>query len=163
MSKEKLTWKIEAEVYDSINDLLPEHKKLVESAKEALKTAYAPYSKFNVGAAIMLDNGEIVRGTNQENAAYPSGICAERTAMFWANSQFPKEKMLAIAIVANKEGEVNLTPVGPCGSCRQVMLEYEVNQEELMKVIIQGEGGQFYVFSSAGDLLPLKFSKDSLG
>src|ERR1700740_1109022 len=111
------------DVYQSINDLEEKDQFLLEKAKEAMENAYAPYSKFKVGAAVELDNGIIITGNNQENAAYPSGLCAERTAAFYASSQYPHQKVNAIAVTTKSD---SIEPVTPCGSCRQALSEYEM-------------------------------------
>lgn len=148
--------KIEIEVYNSINELESIEQELIAKAKQIAKQAHAPYSKFYVGAALLLENGEIVTGNNQENAAYPSGICAERTAIFYANAQYPDQaiKTLAVAVFYNDKFEED--PVTPCGACRQVMLESENRYNTSMRVIMTGEK-QIYVANSVKDLLPLSF------
>jgi cytidine deaminase len=137
-------------------------KKLLDSAVEAAKNAYAPYSHFRVGAAVLLDDGSIITGNNQENAAYPSGLCAERVALFYANSKYPQKTVVAVAIVAvNPEGEVLKGNVSPCGSCRQVMLETQTRYKNLIKIMLASDDAVL-VFDSVEDLLPLNFSQDSL-
>ena len=150
---------IEIEVYQSIDELIDVEKELVLKAKAIAKQAYAPHSKFFVGAALLLDNGEIVTGNNQENAAYPSGICAERTAIFYANAQYPSQAIKTLAVAVFTNGKYAEDPVTPCGSCRQVMLETENRFETPMRVIMTGEK-QIYIVNSVKDLLPLSF--DSL-
>ena len=147
---------IEIEVYKSIDELVNMEQELVLKAKSIAKQAYAPHSKFYVGAALLLDNGEIVSGNNQENAAYPSGICAERTAIFYANAQYPKQSIKTLAVAVFTKGEYAEQPVTPCGSCRQVMLEAENRYNVPMRVIMIGEK-QIYVVNSVKDLLPLSF------
>lgn len=149
-------------VYNSEDELNPVDKNLLKAAKEALKNAYAPYSQFYVGAAVLLENGIIVTGNNQENAAYPSGLCAERVAIFHASSQYPDKKILAIAVSAKTSGRVLNKPISPCGSCRQSISEYEVKFDSEIKMIMGGEKGEVYVSHSAANLLPLSFSKKSL-
>ncbi|HAZ03233.1 MAG TPA: cytidine deaminase, partial [Marinilabiliales bacterium] len=112
--------------YDSAADLSSDLQKIIIESKEAALRAYAPYSNFNVGAAVLLSNGEVFSGNNQENAAYPSGLCAERVAIFYANSKYPNVPVLAIAICAFNKNGILKTPVPPCGSCRQVLLESEI-------------------------------------
>ncbi|MDD4159166.1 MAG: cytidine deaminase [Proteiniphilum sp.] len=136
-------------------------KKLIESAKSATQRAYAPYSGFRVGAAVLLDNGEIVSGNNQENAAYPSGLCAERTTIFFANSAFPNEKVVAIAIAAFHKGAFTTDVITPCGACRQVLLETEKRFKSPIKVLMYSEKG-VYVVNSIKDLLPLSFGDEML-
>jgi len=150
---------IEIEVYNQLSELNSSEQALILKAKEIAKQAYAPYSKFYVGAALLLDNGEIVTGNNQENAAYPSGICAERTAIFYANAQYPQAAIETLAVAVFKNNEYAEQPVTPCGSCRQVMLEAENKHQTTMRVIMIGEK-QIYVANSVKDLLPLSF--DSL-
>lgn len=136
-------------------------KKLIEAAKKATEKAYAPYSGFSVGAALLLENGEIVSGNNQENAAYPSGLCAERTTVFYANANFPEEKVIAIAIAANHKGSFTEDVITPCGACRQVLLETENRFQSPMKVLMYSEKG-VYVMESIKDLLPLSFGDEML-
>lgn len=146
--------------YD-LNELPAEFHQLVEKAKEAAQDAYAPYSNFKVGAAVLLDNGLIFKGNNQENAAYPSGLCAERVALFYANANYPKSAITQIAITAYNDAGMVDTPVAPCGSCRQVLLETENRFHSSMKVILVAAQG-IYVFSSAADLLPNSFDASFL-
>jgi cytidine deaminase len=147
--------------YDSVGELPQEEQLLVKNAKEAALRAYAPYSEFNVGAAILLDNGEIVQGNNQENSAYPSGLCAERVAVFYANSLHPNIPVKTIAITSRTNGSFLETPVPPCGSCRQVLLETEDRYKQNIKVILCGED-KIRVVESIKELLPLYFDKDML-
>ncbi|MCX6231940.1 MAG: cytidine deaminase [Bacteroidetes bacterium] len=154
--------KISYTVYSTIEELPKEEQLLLEKARIAAKSAYAPYSAFNVGAALLLENGIIVTGNNQENAAYPSGLCAERVAMFAASSQYPDVPMKMIAITANTEKfEINF-PVPPCGSCRQVMSEYESRQNQPIKVILMGAKGDIQVIESISGLLPFMFHAEEL-
>lgn len=145
----------------SIEECSENIKKLIENAKIASENAYAPYSKFHVGAAVLLANGEIINGNNQENAAYPSGLCAERTALFYANAQYPNIAVEAIAIVASNNGDFTDNPCTPCGSCRQVLLEVENRFEHPVKIIMYGKS-KIYEAASIKDLLPLSFGKDDL-
>lgn len=139
--------------YRQLDDM---DKKLVDAAKKAATAAYAPYSDFMVGAAVMCD-GEIITGNNQENASYPCGMCAERVALFAAASREPGIRIDAIAIAAhNGEGYVK-EPVTPCGSCRQVLAEYEARQRCAIRIIMHGEEKE-YIAPSASSLLPLAFS-----
>ena len=145
-----------------LNELSSEEQQLVEAARQATLRSYAPYSHFSVGAAALLENGTIVTGTNQENAAYPSGICAERTTLFYANSQYPDQAVKALAIAArNSEGNEVNPPISPCGACRQVMVETESRYGKAMKVMLCG-AEQVYIVNSATDLLPLSFGSDHL-
>lgn len=150
-------------VYKELEDLDTESKYLVHKAKEATAHAYAPYSKFHVGAALLLEDGSVVTGTNQENAAYPSGMCAERVALFSATSHKPGEAIVKIAVVAKKKGHKDLTPATSCGPCRQVMLEFEERQGKPMEVIMLGPEHQWIKSPSAALLLPFAFTKSNLG
>ena len=142
--------------YDSIDELVAKDKELAESAISATATAYAPYSKFNVGAAVLFDDGEIVKGSNQENAAYPSGICAERTALFYASASRPNKAMAALAIAASQEGNLLETPVTPCGACRQVMAQYQLKSGIPMRILLVG-AHKIWEFEKVDDLLPFTF------
>lgn len=134
-------------------------QKVVDEARQASMRAYAPYSKFSVGAAILLSNGEIVTGANQENIAYPSGTCAERTACFYAHSQHPEAQFKIIAIAArDTNGKEVAEPISPCGSCRQALLEYEKLAGDSIKVILVG-ADVIYILPSIKSLLPLSFSE----
>ena len=154
-----ISWKIHSDHYT----LDPDSVKLLQKAKEIALTAYAPYSKFKVGAAILLENNQIVSGTNQENAAYSDGLCAERVAVFAASSQYPHQKMKGIAIAAYDEKNETFVGVTPCGSCRQVLLEYELKQCSAIKVIFSNQKGNILVFEKIKDLLPLAFNKKDHG
>ena len=146
----------------SPDELSAEEQQLVEVAKKATTRSYAPYSHFHVGAAALLDNGEIISGTNQENAAYPSGICAERTTLFYANSQHPQQAVKALAIAARtSEGHWTETPISPCGACRQVMTETENRFGKPMKVLLCS-AQEVFVIESAKDLLPVSFGSEDL-
>ena len=136
-------------------------KKLIEAAKEATKKAYAPYSGFRVGAAVLLANGEIISGNNQENAAYPSGLCAERTTVFFANATYPDQRIEAIAIAAYHNGRFTDDVITPCGGCRQVLLETENRFNAPIKILMYGKG-TVYLLESAKDLLPLSFGDKML-
>lgn len=139
-------------------DLDPQRRALVEKARAAVERAYAPYSNFHVGAAIELDNGTIVEGSNQENAAYPSGTCAERTAAFYAHSTYPDAKFVRIAIAArNSVGEVSEEPISPCGGCRQALLQYELLAGRNVEVILAGKES-VHILPSVGSLLPFGFN-----
>lgn len=129
---------------------------LLNKAIEATASSYAPYSKFNVGAALLMDNGEIVAGSNQENAAYPSGLCAERTTVFHASAAYPGMKMKTIAIAAKSNGELTEAPTYPCGACLQVLAEYQMRGGEPIRVIL-GSKTKILVFSGVEGLLPFIF------
>ena len=148
-------------VFDSIEELIPSYKSLLQKAKMNTSNAYAPYSKFNVGAAILLENDTIVLGTNQENASSPVGICAERVAIAYTSSQYPGVIIKAIAISVKTLTIVD-APVSPCGICRQTLLEYELKQKSNIEIILQGETGKIYIIPSAKSLLPLYFSRTDL-
>ena len=134
----------------------------MSKAVEARKTAYAPYSHFHVGAAIILDNGQIAIGSNQENAAYPSGLCAERVAIFHAGALYPNAKMVAIAISAASESNQTTAPIPPCGACRQSIAEYEIRQDQDIEIYFMGEIGAVYKSNSLKNLLPFSFDKKFL-
>lgn len=138
-------------------------QRLVDLAKESTKTSYAAYSHFHVGAAILLGNGEIICGSNQENAAYPAGTCAERTAMFYANAQYPDVAPVTIAVAAwrKADGKFLANPISPCGICRQVLVETETRYRTPLRVLLYGESG-IYEIDSASLLLPFRFDSDAL-
>lgn len=148
--------------YESINDLPSEIHSLMEQAIEVRKKAYAPYSRFRVGAAILLDNGKVVLGSNQENAAYPSGLCAERVAIFQAGAIYPDAKIVKLAISAASDTNPTLSPIPPCGSCRQSIAEYEFKQDNPIDIYFMGESGEVYKSNSIANLLPLSFDKKYL-
>ena len=154
------TIKFTAEVVETtFEELTAEQRKLVELARKATYRSYVPYSKFSVGAAILLDNGEMISGSNQENAAYPSGICAERTTAFYAHSTFPDAKFETIAIDARgTDGIETKMPISPCGACRQVLLEYEKLAGKDVNVILAGSS-KIYIFPSVSSLLPYSFKE----
>ena len=158
----KLEIKTEITVFDSIEELSKVEQNLMEKAFEAKELAYAPYSKFKVGAALLLENGTIVTGNNQENAAYPSGMCAERVAIWKASSEFPSEKIITIALTASSSSQITKEPVAPCGGCRQALLEYELNQKSKIEVFFMGEVGKVIKTNSILDLLPIAFDKSFL-
>ena len=145
----------------SYDELPEQYKQLVDEAKRVTGDAYAPYSKFHVGAAVLLENGEIVSGTNQENAAYAAGLCAERVTMFYANSRYPNVAPKALAIATFSDGDFLEEPITPCGACRQVLLETEVRYGVDMDVLLYGKRG-VYKLSSVKALLPLSFDKTVL-
>jgi len=149
-------------VFDDFNELSEKDKALFLEAKKACDSAYAPYSKFHVGAALLLENGQVVIGNNQENAAYPSGMCAERVAIWNASSHFPNVKIKKLFITAKSNTKVLSEPVAPCGACRQTIAEYEVNQDDSIAVYFGGEEGKIIKSNSLSDLLPLGFDKSML-
>ena len=154
MDKKTLT--IDYTEYDSVDELEPKYKELMQAATEALKGSYAPYSNFNVGAAVRLRNGIVVKGANQENAAFPSGLCAERVAMFSAAARYPQESFDAIALIAAQNGDLQPAPSYPCGACRQVMAQYQTKAGKPMSVIMVG-AHKVWKFACVDDILPLIF------
>jgi cytidine deaminase len=153
--------KLTAHAYEA-GELSENHADLMQQAQEACDNAYAPYSNFHVGAALRLANGKIIKGSNQENAAYPSGLCAERTAIFWTGANHPNEQITAIAITARRKNESHFLAVTPCGSCRQALLEYELKQASPILVILEAGAGKSIIFDSIESLLPMKFSEKDL-
>lgn len=147
-------------VYEDLSDFSKEHQHLIDTARQAALNAYAPYSNFKVGAAVINENKQIISGSNQENAAYPSGLCAERVAIFSAAANDPDLKIEAIAVVAKKDNEWKAAM--PCGACRQVIREYETRQENSIKIIMAYKDGTYIVSEGAEDLLPLSFTKRDL-
>lgn len=141
---------------ESANELAPEDKELFDAAVKAADGSYAPYSGFNVGAAVRMENGEIIRAANQENAAYPSGLCAERSTIFYAHSKYPDTPIVAMAVVAKVKGELTATPTYPCGACRQVLNESQTRGKKPIKIII-GSAGKIEIIESVNDLLPFAF------
>lgn len=139
--------------YDELNSV---DKKLVDKAKESVKGSYAPYSGFHVGSAVLLSDGSVVTGSNQENEAYPSGLCAERTAIFYAGARYPESSVRIIAIAAETGGSFVKKPVCPCGACCQVLLESEKRAEAPVKVIMYGTE-EVYIVEGISNLLPFSF------
>ena len=137
-------------------DLTPQQNLLLDAAKQAIQNAYAPYSHFQVGAAVLLDNGETVTGSNQENAAYPSGLCAERVALFSAHHLYPTAKVMALAIAASNDGEALANPIMPCGACVQVMSESVSRGGHTFEVLLQGETKTLLI-PDALNLIPFRF------
>ena len=158
----KLELKSTIDVYDSLEDLSDKDKSLLLQAKNSLEDAYAPYSNFKVGAAVLLENGKVILGNNQENAAYPLSLCAERVALFAATSVNPDVSISAIAITCKSQNHVLDRPATPCGSCRQAIVEKENLHDSPIKIILQGEKGPVYVVHSIKDLLPLSFDANFL-
>lgn len=150
------------EVYDHLNDTPQDVQDLMELAIKAREKAYAPYSKFNVGAALLLENEEIITGSNQENASYPSGLCAERTAIYFAGAQYPDQKIVRMAISAGSKIHTTITPIPPCGACRQAISEYENKQNHPIEIYFMGESGKVVRSKSLDNLLPLGFDKSVL-
>lgn len=151
-----------ATVFENLEELSVEDKILMENAIVARGKAYAPYSKFSVGAALLLENNKIVLGNNQENAAYPSGMCAERVAIWKAGSEYPNIKILKLAISASSSIHLVDKPVGPCGACRQSLSEYEIKQQQSFEILFMGEVGEIVKTSSLSSLLPFSFDSSYL-
>ncbi len=149
-------------VYSGLDELPTKVSELFKKAQEAREKAYAPYSNFTVGAAILLDNGEVITGSNQENASFPSGLCAERTAIYYAGAQFPLNKIKIMAIVAGSKNHKTTTPIPPCGACRQAVAEYEIKQDQPIEIYFMGEEGEVVKSNSLKNLLPLTFDKNVL-
>jgi cytidine deaminase len=156
---EKRSLHIEYLEFESSNGLNEDLKGLVATADGNLKNAYAPYSKFKVSAVCKLENGEVVKGTNQENGAYPSGLCAERVAIFAAKSQFPDQKVEKIVITTEQTTTV---PVSPCGACRQVLIEYEITQNQPIELTMKSGNSKVWQFKSVRDILPFAFDGEFL-
>jgi cytidine deaminase len=150
---------IEIENYSNINELADDEQELISMAKEAARNAYAKYSQFFVGAAVKLANGEIITGNNQENKAYPSGLCAERVALFYANAKYPDVPVIKMAIVAIYNDEILEEPVSPCGACRQVMLETETRFNTPIRILLVGKN-KIMAMNDVKSLLPLSFDFD---
>ena len=159
---QRLTLDSHFESYENISELPKQDQELIHEARNSAKDAYAPYSNFLVGAAVLLENGVIVRGNNQENAAYPAGLCAERVALFAAGAQHPGIKIIAIAITAHPKGHKNPVAISPCGDCRQVMAEYEHRYSHTIRLIMEAGEGSFIVTESVALLLPFLFNGHSL-
>lgn len=149
-------------IYDTIDELPPADKELMLEAIAARKNAYAPYSRFRVGAAVKLANDETVIGSNQENASYPSGLCAERVAVFHAGAKFPDVVVKTIAISATSDDYQVSVPAAPCGNCRQAIFEYEFKQKQPIRILLMGEKGNIVVCNAIKDLLPLGFNSTFL-
>jgi len=143
--------------FDSWKELADSEIKMVEKAYSMCEQAYVPYSNFQVGATVLLSNGEIVSGNNQENIAYPSGLCAERVALFFAGANFPTEKVESIVVVAKGDLVSFDKLLSPCGSCRQVLMESEMRQNKNIRVVLVSQNGRTIVFNSILDLLPFAF------
>jgi cytidine deaminase len=158
----KETFQFSYDIYESAAYLALADAELLEAARAVTKDAYAPYSRFRVGAVARLANGQIITGTNQENASYPVGICAERVLMSTASSLFPGMAIETLAISYHNENGPSDRPISPCGICRQSLLEFEHRTGKSMRLILGGETGVVYVISRSGVLLPLAFDADKL-
>ncbi len=148
--------------FSSLDELPEEDKKLVTQAQQSVMSAYAPYSRFSVGAAVLLENGKVMLGNNQENASYPIGLCAERVAVFAAAANYPRVKMKAIAITALSKQFLIDKPITPCGACRQAIAEYEHRYQNPIRLIMVGETGKVLVADSIKHFLPYQFNGDDL-
>ena len=153
---------IQIEEYSDASLLKDWENALLNHALIAIDGSYAPYSEFHVGAAVLLENGEIIMGSNQENAAYPSGLCAERVAIFHAKSKYPELKVKAIAITASSDNFITKSPITPCGACRQVIAETESRQHEKIRIVMKGQEGLVQVVNGIENLLPLMFKEEQL-
>ena len=153
---------IAVEIYKSADELKPDEKNVLEAARTVTKMAYAPYSKFNVGAAALLIDGKIITGTNQENASYPVGICAERVLLSAIASQYNTQAIKTIAVSYHNLNGTSNHPISPCGICRQSLAEYEQRTQQPIKIILSGLEGDIYIIENAGNLLPLSFSSADL-
>lgn len=160
MQKQKISFDLT--IYDSPKNLPEEYEELMNVARQSRQNAYAPYSNFQVGAAVLLENDEIVIGNNQENASFPSGLCAERVAIFQAGARFPGVAVKAIAISAASAITSVPKPAAPCGNCRQAIAEYEQKQTNPIKIFMMGDTGEVYAVDSLTDLLPLAFGNSYL-
>lgn len=160
MNEITLTTKLSA--YNNLQELPADIQELMDQAVAMRKKAYAPYSRFRVGAALMLDNGKVVLGSNQENAAYPSGLCAERVAIFQAGAIYPDAKIVKMAISAASDTNTTESPIPPCGACRQSIAEYEFKQDYPIEIYFMGEIGPIYKSDSLKNLLPFTFDKNFL-
>jgi len=154
MKQQKI--QIDFKEYQSIDEFTEKEQQVIHEAIKSLKNAYAPYSHFQVGAAVLLENDEIIVGNNQENAAYPSGLCAERVALFYANAKYPDTPVSVLVIAAGQNNVLTIEPATPCGACRQVMLETELRFKKPIKIIMVGQH-KIFAFNSVKALLPLSF------
>jgi cytidine deaminase len=158
----KITLQSEIKVAASIDELNSSDTEILLRAKEAAKGAYAPYSNFKVGSAVLLENGVIVIGNNQENAAFPVTMCGERNAIFSASAQYPNTPIIAVAItIISANGNID-RPVPPCGSCRQVIYETETRHQKDIRIVLQGDSGDIYIIDSVKDILPIFFDSSFL-
>jgi len=161
MKKKKIGF--ELFIYTDASELSQNDQELLRDAAAARENAYAPYSKFKVGAAVLMENGEVVIGSNQENASYPSGLCAERVAIFQAGAKYPGVTVKAIAISASSSKHEVVEPAAPCGNCRQSIIEYEQKQKSPISLLLSSEKGPIYKCTSVADILPLAFNSSFLG
>ncbi|PSG87337.1 cytidine deaminase [Aurantibacter aestuarii] len=159
---QKITIQSDFTVFETLNELDQEIQNLFNHAEKARQKAYAPYSNFLVGCALLLDNGEIITGSNQENASYPSGLCAERTAIYYAGAKYPEAKVVKMTIIAGSINQVTASPIPPCGACRQAVFEYEFKQKTPIEIYFKGEEGQILKSDSLENMLPLTFNSKYL-
>lgn len=159
---QKKVYQIFTEEFENLANLTETDTKLVLAAREASLKAYAPYSGFHVGAAVLLENGEIIKGNNQENADFTDGLCAERVALFYANASFPEDAVKAIAVTARNHNGLVAGPAQPCGSCRQVLVETETRYKQKIRLILDG-AEKIMILDGADSLLPFAFKPGSLG
>lgn len=157
-----ITINTQLSVFETLQELPQDVQDLMQQAIKIRKKAYAPYSKFRVGAALLLDNEKVVLGSNQENAAYPSGLCAERVAIFQSGAVYPEAKVVKMAITAASDTNQTKSPIPPCGACRQSIAEYEFKQDQPIEIYFMGEIGAIYKSDSLKNLLPLTFDKNFL-
>ncbi len=158
----KKEFKIVVTEFSGAEELPEKDRQLLQEAAKSAEKSYAPYSEFHVGAAVLLENGEIILGSNQENAAYPAGLCAERVALFYANSKYPGVAVKALAISAHADHFIIDKPISPCGTCRQVIAETENRQQSKIRILMQGETGPVNVTEGIENLLPLTFYEEKL-
>lgn len=154
--------KSKVQVFNNIDELEPKDAELIHKALATRLDAHSPYSDFQVGAAVRLANNDIIIGNNQENSSYPAGLCAERVALFYASAVYPEEPVKTLAVSAAPKGQTNLQPVPPCGSCRQVIAEFEHKFNRPIKIYFMGNSGPIMAVNSIECLLPLAFNKSFL-
>jgi len=152
---------LEIEELDNISELSTNDREVLSEAMKASENAYAPYSKFNVGAAIRLKSGKVLSGNNRENASFPTGTCAENTVIAYAGANYPDDPLTTLAICAKRNGKFTPYPVSPCGKCRQIIAEEEDRSEEMIRIILYGQD-KIEIIEGVATLLPLRFSKDKL-
>lgn len=160
MSANKLQYVVSVDVFDNEKLSPSDDQKLLNEAEKAMHNAYAPYSQFKVGAAVLLENGKVFTGNNQENAAYPSGLCAERVAIMYAASQYPNIAIKTVAVICETKSN---DPITPCGACRQVIAEYEQLSGKKIRMVLGTPGGKVYVAQGIETFLPFMFGKKQLG
>ncbi len=160
MEKKQISF--ELTIFNSLDEMLPEDANLVMESKRAMANSYSPYSNFSVGAALLLESGKILLGSNQENASFPAGVCAERVPLFYAGANHPDEEIKAIAITASPREHHSKEPAAPCGICRQAISEYENKQKKPIRILMRGYSGPIYKCDSISDLLPLGFNSSFL-